>query len=340
MTRKIISLLLAMVMLFAVAQVAMAETVDGTGKTVGVATQHMGNAWNKNAVQAIKDSLEPLGFTVDHQDGGGDTAKQVAAVENFITKKVDYIIVCGGEGGAFNEVSKQAQAAGITVVAVDMFLDGAITGIMCDNWSGGVAMGRYAVNMMRGQGKYILLDTSGWATLLWRGLGAESVLSSFAGIEKVGETREVAASDPVTQGYEITKAALTADPDIKAVLVTWNMPAVGVYNALLEMGKVDDVTIISADTGDDVIGAMMEDTAGNWGFMGQNSYELGTIAAKAVTDHVQGKEIPFAQIGTTYFVTNDDYVNSDIKSVSIQTPQAHWDEVLKPVLGELSDFLK
>ncbi len=227
----------------------------------------MDNAWNKNCVQAIKDVLEPLGFTVDHQDGGGDTAKQVAAVENFITKKVDFIIVVGGEGDAFNSVSEQAKAAGITVIGVDMFLSGTITGIMFDNWSGGVQMGIYAVNQMKGEGKHILLDTSGWATLLDRGEGAESVLSSFAKIQEVGDTREVAASDPVTQGYEITKAALTADPDIKAILVTRNMPAVGVYNALMEMGKVGSVTIISADTGDDVIAAMLEDTTGAWGFM-------------------------------------------------------------------------
>lgn len=338
--KKVLSLLLTAVMLCALCVGATAESVDGAGKVVGVATQHMGNAWNKNCVQAIKDKLEPLGFTVEHQDGGGDTAQQVAAVENFITKKVDFIIVAGGEGGAFNAVSLKAKEAGIPVVGVDMFLDGAITGIMCDNWSGGVQMGIYAANMMQGEGKYILLDTSGWATLLDRGEAAESVLSSFSKIQKVGETREVAASDPVTQGYEVTKAALTADPDIKAVLVTWNMPAVGVYNALLEMNKIDDVTIVSADTGDDVISAMLEDTAGAWGFMGQNSYELGTMAAQSVISSLQGKAVPFAQIGTSYFVTNDDYVTGDIKTVKIQTPAEHWTEVLEPVLGTLADYIK
>lgn len=313
--------------------------VDGTGIVVGIATQHMGNAWNKNSVQAIQDVLEPLGFEINHQDGGGDTAKQVAAVENFITQGVDYIIVSGGEGGAFNDVSKEAAAKGIPVVSIDMFLDGAITGIMCDNWSGGCQMGIYAANQMQGEGKYILLDTSGWATLLDRGEGAESVLSSFSGIEKVGATREVEASDPVTAGYEVTKAALQADPDIKAVLVTWNMPAIGVYNALLELGKVEDVTIISADTGDDVISAMLEETAGDWGFMGQNSYELGTMAANSVLKHMKGEEVPFAQIGTTYFVTNDEYVAGDVKTVKIQTPEEHWTEVLEPVLGSLEDYI-
>ena len=338
--KKVLSLIVAAMLVLSVCAFASAEAaVDGTGKVVGVATQHMGNAWNKNCVQAIKDTLGPRGFTVEDQDGG-DTAQQVAAVENFITKKVNYIIVAGGEGGAFNSVSVQARDAGIPVIGVDMFLDGAITGIMCDNWSGGVQMGIYAVNQMQGEGKYILLDTSGWATLLDRGEGAESVLSSFSNIQKVGETREVAASDPVTQGYEITKAALTADPDIKAVLVTWNMPAVGVYNALLEMNKVNDVTIISADTGDDVISAMLEETAGAWGFMGQNSYELGTLAAQSVMTHMQGGSVPFAQIGTTYFVTNDEYVKSDIKTVKIQTPAEHWTEVLEPVLGTLEDYIK
>jgi len=339
MIRKLFVVLLAIVLLCSAALGVSAGAEDGAGKVVGVASQHMGNAWNKNSVQAIKDTLEPLGFIVEHQDGGGDTSAQVAAVENFITKGVDYIIVSGGEGGAFNSVSVQAKEKGIPVVGIDMFLDGAVTGIMCDNWSGGCQMGIYAVNMMRGEGKYILLDTSGWATLLDRGEGAESVLSSFSKISKVGATREVAASDPVTQGYEITKAALTADPDINAVLVTWNMPAVGVYNALKEMNKVDDVTIISADTGDDVIAAMLEDEAGHWGFMGQNSYELGTLAAQSVITLLQGGVVPFAQIGTTYFVSNDDYVAGDIKTVKIQSPKDHWTEVLEPVLGAIDSFI-
>ncbi len=337
MTKKGFALLLTLVMVCTCMLGALAT--DGAGKTVGVATQHMGNAWNKNCVQAIKDTLEPLGFTVEHQDGGGDTAAQVAAVETFITKGVDYIIVAGGEGGAFNAPSLAAKDKGIPVIGVDMFLDGAITGIMCDNWSGGVQMGIYAVNMMKGEGKYILLDTSGWATLLDRGEGAESVMTSFAKIAKVGETREVAASDPVTQGYEITKAALTADPDIKAVFVTWNMPAIGVYNALQEMGKVDDVTIISADTGDDVMAAMLDEGAGHWGFMGQNSYELGTLAANSVVTAMGGGVVPFAQIGTTYFVSNDDYIASGIKTVKIQAPKDHWTEVLEPVLGPIDQFL-
>jgi ribose transport system substrate-binding protein len=309
------------------------------GKVVGVASQHMGNAWNKNAVQAVRDVLGPLGFEINHQDGGGSTTTQVAAVENFVTQGVDYIVVSGGEGGAFNDVSLQARKAGIPVIAIDMFLKGGITGIMCDNWSGGVQMGIYAVNEMRGEGKYILLDTSGWATLLQRGQAAESVLSAFERVEKIGETREVAATDPVTQGYEITKAALQADPDLKAVLVTWNMPAVGVYNALVELGKVEQVTIVSADTGDDVISAMLEDGAGDWGFMGQNSYELGTLAAKSVIAVSEGKPVPFAQIGTTYFVTNDDYIKGDIKTVKIQSPEEHWKEVLEPVLGTLEDYV-
>ena len=331
---KIVSLLVAVGLVLSLVTAGVAAD----GKVIGVASQHMGNAWNKNAVQAVRDALEPMGFTINHQDGGGSTTSQVAAVETFITQKVDYIIISGGEGGAFNDVSVQAKNAGIPVIAIDMFVDGGVTGIMCDNWSGGIQMGIYAVNQMGGEGKYILLDTSGWATLLWRGQAAESVLASFKGVQKVGATREVAATDPVTQGYEITKAALQADPDLKAVLVTWNMPAVGVYNALKEMNKIDQVTIISADTGDDVISAMLEKTAGHWGFMGQNSYELGTLAAASVTALVNGGVPPFAQIGTTYFVTNDDYIGG-VKTVKIQTPHDHWKEVLEPVLGKLEDYI-
>ncbi len=332
--KRFLSILVVLMMVFAVCTVH----AEGAGKVVGVASQHMGNAWNKNSVQAILDVLEPLGFTVNHVDGGGDTAAQVALVENFITAGVDYIIVSGGEGGAFNAASLEAAAKGIPVIGIDMFLDGAVTGIMCDNWSGGVQMGKYAASLMGGEGKYILLDTSGWQTLLDRGESAEQVLSTFTKIQKIGETRECPGSDPVNEGYEITKAALAADPDIKAVLVTWNMPAVGVYNALKEMNRLD-VNIVSADTGDDVISSMVEEGAPTWGFMGQNSYELGTMAAQTVLALEKGETVPYSQIGTVYFVTNDDYVKGDVKTVKIQTPEEHWAEVLEPVLGTLADYI-
>jgi hypothetical protein len=104
------------------------------------------------------------------------------------------------------------------------------------------------------------------------------------------------------------------------------------------MNKIDQVTIISADTGDDVISAMLEKTAGHWGFMGQNSYELGTLASASVAALVNGGVPPFAQIGTTYFVTNDDYIGG-VKTVKIQTPKDHWKEVLEPVLGKLEDYI-
>lgn len=65
--KKVLSLLLTTILVLSLCSFASAEAVDGTGKVVGVATQHMGNAWNRNCVQAIKDVLEPLGFTVEHQ---------------------------------------------------------------------------------------------------------------------------------------------------------------------------------------------------------------------------------------------------------------------------------
>lgn len=310
----------------------------GDGKVVGICTQHMGNAGTRNLVYGAQAILEPAGFKVNHQDGGGDTAAQVHAVENFITQGVDYIIIAGGEGVAFNDVSLEAKKAGIPVVGIDMFLDGGVTGVMSDNWSGGTQMGLYAVNRMQGEGKYILLDTSGWATLLDRGEAAEAVLSSFPNIKKVGQTYDVPASDPVTRGYEITKAALAADPDIKAILVTWNMPAIGVYNALLEMNKVDDVTIVSADTGDDVISAMLEDEAGHWGFMGQNTFENGIRAGESVVSLAKGEDVPFAQFSTTYFVTNDEYLDNDVTPFKFQKPAEHWKETLENVLGPLEDY--
>ncbi len=103
-------------------------------KVIGVTAIWMGNDWNIYCSGEIKKSLEAKGYKVIHSNAEGQTRKQVMDTENFMQRKVDGIIIAGGEGPAFIEVSKKIKAAGIPLVAVDMVLPGAISGVYADNY--------------------------------------------------------------------------------------------------------------------------------------------------------------------------------------------------------------
>ena len=318
----------------------------GEGKTIGVVAFFQANDWNRNALKAIKDNLEVYKYTVNVIDGNGDAAKMNAAIDTHIANKVDGIIIAGGDGTALKSGCAHIVEAGIPYTVIDMFQEGAITNVMADNWGGGTQLGLYVVNQTGGKGKVLILDTPSWVTLLARADSADVVFNPFRSDDpKTGiavERFDIDAGNAVTDAQTKVAAALAADTDkdIKAIVTTWNLPAVGAYAALKAANRTQDVVIASGDTGKDVLQAMRETEAGKWVFMGQNSYVLGTRAAQGLDLALNGKAdlVPYAQFGPTYFVSNlggADAPVTDGSEIKLQSPEQHWQEVFGSEFGSV-----
>ena len=318
----------------------------GEGKTIGVVAFFQANDWNRNALKAITDNLEQYKYTVNIIDGNGDAAKMNAAIDTHIANKVDGIIIAGGDGTALKSGCAHIVEAGIPYTVIDMFQEGAITNVMADNWGGGTQLGLYVVNQIEGKGKVLILDTPSWVTLLARADAADVVFNPLrtddpkTGI--VAERFDIDAGNAVTDAQTKVAAALSADTDkdIKAIITTWNLPAVGAYAALKAANRTEDVVIASGDTGKDVLLAMREPESGKWVFMGQNSYVLGTRAAQGLDLALNGMQnlVPYAQFGPTYFVSNlggpTDPV-TDGSEIKLQSPEEHWKEVFGTEFGSV-----
>jgi len=192
------------------------------------------------------------------------------------------------------------------------------------------------------------LDTPSWVTLLARADSADVVFNPHRSDDPttgiVTQRFDIDAGNAVTDAQTKVAAALAADPDnhIKAIVTTWNLPAVGAYAALKDAGKTKDVVIASGDTGKDVLQAMREEEAGKWVFMGQNSKVLGMRAAQGLDLALNGMQsmVPYAQFGPTYFVSNlggaEDAV-TDGSEIKLQSPEQHWMEVFGTEFGTLGD---
>lgn len=319
----------------------------GQGKTIGVVAFFQANDWNRNALQAIKDNLEPYKYTVNIIDGNGDAAKMNAAIDTHIANKVDGIIIAGGDGTALRSGCAKIVAAGIPYTVIDMFQEGAITNVMADNWGGGTQLGLYVVNQIGGKGTVLILDTPSWVTLLARADSADVVFNPFRTTDPTkGITTQrfdIDAGNAVTDAQTKVAAALAADTgkNIKAIVTTWNLPAVGAYAALKDAGRTKDIVIASGDTGKDVLQAMRESEAGKWVFMGQNSNVLGKRAAQGLDLSLNGMQnlVPYAQFGPTYFVSNlggpEDLV-IDGSEIKLQSPEQHWMEVFGTEFGTVN----
>lgn len=280
-------------------------------KVVGVSNLWLGNDWNARCNQTIIDYLEKKGCKVISTNAQGKTGQQKADVENFISMGVDGIVIKGGEGDAFLDVSKKAWDANIPVVTVIMFLPYAVHNSVEDSWQGSTNLAVWLVNQMRGSGKYIGMDAAGWHTLEVRKRSYGEVLKWFPDIKMIGEYHEVNPADPVNNAYKITKATLRAHPDLKGVATTWGLPAVGAIKAIKEMGKEKQVSIISIDQEAALLAQMHKPGCPATAVVGIEPNVQGTAAAKAMEAAMGFKTVQEAKanlptlsvIGVSYVAT-------------------------------------
>lgn len=326
------------------AELAALDPNRGEGKTIGVVAFFQANDWNQNCLKAIQEHFEAYKYTVKIIDGKGDAATMNAAIDTHITAGVDGIIIAGGDGTALQSGAAKIVESGIPYACVDMFQEGSVTNVMADNWGGGTQLGLWVANEIDGKGKVLILDTPSWVTLKARADSADVVFNPFRGTDPatsiVTERYDIDANNAVADAQTKVAAALAADTnhEIKAIVTSWNLPAVGAYAALKEAGRTGDVVIASGDTGKDVLQAMRESEAGKWVFMGQNSYVLGQRASKSLDLALNGKAdvVPFAQFGPTYFVSNlngpTDPV-TDGSQIIFQSPEQHWKDIFGTEYG-------
>lgn len=282
-------------------------------RVIGVSNLWLGNDWNARCNQTIVDYFEKKGDKVISTNAGGNTSQQKADVENFVSMKMDGIVIKGGEGDAFLDVTKKAWEANIPVVTVIMFSPWAVNNSVEDSWQGSTNLGVWLVNQMHGEGKYIGMDAAGWHTLEVRKRAYNEVLRWFPDIKLIGDWHEVNPSDPVNNAYNITKATLRAHPDLKAIATTWGLPAVGAIKAIKEMKKQDQVSIISIDQEPALLAQMHQPDCPPTAVVGIQPISQGIATAKALDaamgyDTVQEakKNLPaLTVIGVTYVATKN-----------------------------------
>ncbi|MBW2094686.1 MAG: sugar ABC transporter substrate-binding protein [Deltaproteobacteria bacterium] len=280
-------------------------------KVVGVANQWLGNDWNFIANKAIIDYFEAKGYKVISTNAQGATNQQKADVENFIQMKVDGIIIKGGEGGAFVDVSKKAWDANIPLIGQQMFLPGAVCTVMSDSWEGNVNMGVWMVNQMHGEGKYIILDAAGWHSLVVRRDSAELVLKNFPKIKRIADVYEVDTADAINNSYDIVKATLRSHPDLKGVLCTWGQPAVGAIKAIKDMKKEKQVVVVCTDADRPVLAEMAKPDAPRTALLGLVPKDQGEYAAEVLEKAMKFKTVreakaalPTLHLVPSHLITN------------------------------------
>ena len=72
---------------------AQKEEAKGEAKTIGVSLLNSTHVFYNSIQTAMEEQAKEYGWTLDVQDAAGDANKQLGQVQDFITKKVDAIVI-------------------------------------------------------------------------------------------------------------------------------------------------------------------------------------------------------------------------------------------------------
>jgi len=221
--------------------------------------------------QHVNDELtaaakEVPGFTLQIADGAGNVNTQTSQVDNFITQKVDILLISPFEAAPLTPAVKRAMDAGIPVIELDRKTVGGpgkdyTAFIGGDNFKIAEEAGKFtATKLLPDGGEAAVLEGLPSSTPAVERLnGFKEGVKGNAKIQIVAEQ----AADWVPDKAQTAFAAmLQAHPDIKVLYASNDMMAAGALLAAKGAGK--DVKIIGTDGLPGPAGGIEAVAKGDW----------------------------------------------------------------------------
>lgn len=167
----------------------------------------------------------------------GELSKQLAIVEDMITRKVDAIAIAPVDSAGIAPAVNKALAAGIKVVAVDTGISGAdITSyVATDNVKAAMVQGDWVASQVKdGDTVIYVTGDQGQSTGQERKKG---FLDGLNAKRKNVKVVEVPTTWDQTMAQNGVETALRANPDAKVIACAWDGGALGAKAAMLSAGK-------------------------------------------------------------------------------------------------------
>lgn len=203
----------------------------------------------------VKKTVEQYGMQYFMADGQGDVAKQVAAIEDLLSKGVQVLIVNPLDPKASVEIVNRAHAQGVHVFIVDSVIDDAasyISSLVADNTLNGEILGQWLASNKNDELKIAVISGAQGSPA-----GREKRLGFVRGLADGQLHRNSKTNfDIVAHGWgnwsnngglKAMEDILVAHPYVNVLLAENDAMAVGALRAIREMGREDQITILGYD---------------------------------------------------------------------------------------------
>lgn len=217
---------------------APAESSDSQTLTLGFSQATQQSPFYVALGDGVRAAAEAAGASLIYVDANGDIEKQNNDIEDLITQGVDALLINPVDPQGIAPSMASAEAAGIPVITVDRFAEGAIAHVGRDNVSMGRLVGDAVLAALGDEGGKILeiQGDAGGTVAMDRSAGFNAAFEGVSSVTVVqGPYAEYIRANAVVAMQDL----LQAHPDVRAVYAHNDDMALGALQVLLENGRTD-----------------------------------------------------------------------------------------------------
>ena len=257
--------------------------------TIGVTTITLQHQFFIDIDEGIKSAAKERGVQVMVNDPNQDAAKQMAAIEDFVQKGVDGMIVISIDGvTAIPAIEDAAETMPIVTIDAVVDSDSVTSHIGTINEVAGYKLGKFAKDYIKEHspdGAKI-----GIVTFLESPIQQERIAGfkrGFEGCENIEFLNPLPGYDR-EEALNTTEAMLQANPDLDYIFATAENGVIGV-KAALESSENTTTKIFGFDLTDESADGIKSGTI--IGMIQQQPFEMGRIATNVLLDAIEGKKV-------------------------------------------------
>lgn len=259
-------------------------------KTIGVSIQDLEAQFYQQMEAGMQAQAKKYGYRLLFVDANRDSAKQQSQVEDFISKKVDAIVLTPYDSQAIGSAISEANSANIPVFTADIANTSkqgkVVAHIASNNVQGGGVAGDMMCKAVGGSGDVAILDEPEVTSVQDRVKGFKMALQQHCPNVKVvadvdaGGTRDKANSD--------MGDILQAHKNLKGVFGINDDSALGAVTAVRAAG-LSNITVIGYDATAEARTAIKNGQI--YGDALQHPDQIGKLTVDAIHDYFAGKKV-------------------------------------------------
>ena len=265
-------------------------TTSGSGKAIGVSIQNREAQFYQDMENGMKGAADKYGYSLKVVDASRDNAKQQSQVEDFISQKVDAIVLTPYDSQAIGSAIVEANKANIPVFTADIAStakEGTVVAhIASDNVQGGGQAGKLmCAGLPNHTGAVAIIDEPEVTSVQDRVKGFKAALAQGCPNAKI--VADISGGGERDKASSVMEDLLQSHKDLKGVFGINDDSALGAAKAVQAANLSGKIIIIGYDATPEAQTAIKNGQM--YGDAIQHPSEIGRLTIEAIHDYLGGK---------------------------------------------------